>query len=150
MTVLAFHRQPRQLGWNRSELETIATAFSPAVGAGEASGWVVAETERGDPQVYLLGPNPDQDCILSISRLGRDYIVEDGTGGLLSERGCLLLLAEQLRLLMRRRTSALVARIGLVWIAWRKAAEEAEEQVEPMMAEPIEIISHLVPLAMVA
>ena len=147
MNVLAFRRPATQPGWNRSEMETIATAFAPAVGAGEASGWVVAETERGDPQVYLLGPSPDQDCILSISRLGRNYIVEDGSGGLLSERGSLLLLAEQLRLLLRRRTSALVARIALFWIAARKAAEE---KIEPILAEPAEIISELAPLAMVA
>ena len=147
MTVLAFRQNAIQPGWNRSEMETIAMAFTPTVGAGEASGWVVAETERGDPQVYLLGPSPDQDCILSVSRLGRNYIVEDGSGGLLSERGSLMLLAEQLRLLLRRRTSALVARIGLIWIAARKATEE---KVEPLIAEPIEIISELAPLAMVA
>ena len=36
-------------------------------------------TEHGDPQVYLIGPPPDYDCILSISRLGRLYVIEDGT-----------------------------------------------------------------------
>lgn len=147
MNVLAFRHPLSHVGWNRSEMDVMAKAFAPAVGSGEASRWVVAETERGDPQVYLLGPDPDQDCILSISRLGRNYIVEDGSGGLLSERGSLLLLAEQLRLLLRRRTSALVARIGLLWVAGRKAAEE---KVEPMMAEPVEIITELMPLAMVA
>ena len=42
---------------------------------GQASGWELGETERGDPQLYLLGPAPEHDCILSISRLGRLYIL---------------------------------------------------------------------------
>lgn len=147
MNVFPFRHPTPQKGWNTSEIQTMEAIFTPALGRGDASGWVVAQTERGDPQVYLLGPAPEQDCILCVSRLGRRYIIEDGTGGLLSERGSLLLLAEQLRLLLRNRSAALIARIGLLWFAARK---EAEEKVEPIMAEPVEILSQIVPLAIAA
>lgn len=147
MNVFPFPHETRRQGWSRPEIHTMEAIFAPALGRGDASGWVVAETERGDPQVYLLGPAPEQDCILCVSRLGRRYIVEDGTGGLVSERGSLLLLAEQVRLLLRQRSAAFIARIGLLWFAARK---EAEEKVEPIMAEPVEILSQMVPLAIAA
>lgn len=145
MNVLAF-RQPVRAGWTTAEIGTLEAVFAPALGRGEATRWVVGETEEGDPQVYLLGPDPENDCILCVSRLGRRYIVEDGTGGLLSENGSLLLLAEQLRLALRRRTASVLARIGLLWAAGRNA----EERVEPFVAEPMELFTQIVPLAMVA
>lgn len=147
MTVIPFRRAAVRPGWARSEIDSMSAAFAPALGRGDASRWVIAETEHGDPQLYLLGPEPEQACFLCVSRVGGRYIVEDGTGGLLSERGSLLLLAEQLRLLVSRRAAALVARIGLLWMAGRKAVEE---KVEPIMAEPVELLSQLVPLAIAA
>ncbi len=148
MTVIPFrHRDDVRPGWAKSELDSIAAALTPALGRGDASQWVVAETERGDPQLYLLGPEPEQECILCISRIGGRYVIEDGTGGLLSERGSLILMAEQIRLLLNRQAAALVARIGLLWIAGRRAAQE---KVEPIMAEPVEFLSELVPLAIAA
>jgi hypothetical protein len=148
MTVIPFHRRDDvRTGWAKSEIESIAAALAPALGRGDASQWVVTATERGDPQLYLLGPEPEQECILCISRVGDRYIVEDGTGGLLSERGSLLLLAEQIRQLLNRRTAALFARIGLLWIAGRRVAEE---KIEPIMAEPVEFLSEFAPLAIAA
>jgi hypothetical protein len=35
--------------------------------------------------VFLVGPPPDYDCITSISRLGRLYVIEDGAGRVLFE-----------------------------------------------------------------
>jgi len=148
MTVIPFrHRGGIRLGWAKSEIESMTAALAPALGRGDASQWVVAETERRDPQLYLLGPGPAQECILCISRVGDRYVIEDGAGGLLSERGSLLLLAEQIRLLLNRRAAALAAGIGLLWIAGRKLAQE---KVEPIMAEPVEFLSELVPLAIAA
>jgi hypothetical protein len=146
MNVLPFRSQAFHSGWNASEMQAMETAFAATLAEGKASGWAVGETERGDPQVYLLGPLPQENCILCISRVGRRYVIEDGTGGLLSERGSLLLLAEQLRLLLRNRGAAIVARIGLIWCAGRKAAEEKVE----LFIEPMELLSQIAPLAAAA
>ncbi|MGC1844412.1 MAG: hypothetical protein WA730_18800, partial [Pseudolabrys sp.] len=72
-------------GWQSAELQQFLAVSSGAIAAGEASGWDVGVTERGDPQVFLVGPPPDYDCILSISRLGRLYVIEDGAGRVLFE-----------------------------------------------------------------
>ena len=50
-------------------------------------------TEVGDPQFYLLGRPPHDECILCISRLGRLYVLEDGHGQVLFEHNSLLVLA---------------------------------------------------------
>jgi hypothetical protein len=147
MNVLPFRQKALQHGWNQSEIKTMGAVFAPALAHGNASRWVIGETEQGDPQVYLLGPAPDEDCVLCISRIGGRYIVEDGTGGLLSERGSLLLLAEQLRVFLCGRPVAFVARVGLLWFAGRKAAEE---KIEPMLAESMDMLIQIAPLASAA
>ena len=148
MTVIAFRREPARPGWSQVEIGTMSAAFAPALGQGDASGWVAAETEAGDPQLYLLGPAPDQECIASVSRLGHLYVLEDGQGRILGEHNALAVLAEQLRGLLRRKKVAFVARLTVVWIAVREAFEE---KVEPVLAEPVEMLSLVVPqLAAVA
>ncbi len=62
MTVLAFN--PKCPSWRKSELDAILDAVSPVMDLRGASGWEVANTENGEPQFYLLGPKPDQECIL--------------------------------------------------------------------------------------
>jgi hypothetical protein len=42
-------------------------------------------TERGGPQFYLLGPAPEHDCALCVSRLAQGYVLEDGIGRLIGE-----------------------------------------------------------------
>ena len=76
-------------GWQLAELQQFLAGSSGAIAAGQASGWDVGVTERGDPQVFLVGPPPDYDCILSISRLGRLYVIEDGAGRVLFEHAAL-------------------------------------------------------------
>ena len=75
----------------------------------------------------LLGPPPDYDCILSISRLGRLYVIEDGHGRVLFEHDNPMLLAEQATAALRRRKASLVARIAVAWCALREAFEEKTE-----------------------
>ena len=81
-------------------------------------------TERGDPQVFLLGPPPDYDCILSISRLGRLYVIEDGNGRVLFEHDNPMLLAEQAARCAAPPQGAIVARVAVAWCALREAFEE--------------------------
>jgi hypothetical protein len=129
-------------GWRSAELQQFLAMSSVAIAAGEASGWDVGVTERGDPQVFLVGPPPDYDCILSISRLGRLYVIEDGAGRVLFEHDNPMLLSEQAACALRRRKTAIIARVSVVWCALREAFDEKTEEI---MAEPIELLTHITP-----
>ena len=129
-------------GWQLAELQQFLAVSASAIAAGEASGWEVDVTERGDPQIFLLGPPPDYSCILSISRLGRLYVIEDGAGRVLLEHDNPMLLAEQATTALRRRKAAIVARVTVAWCALREAFEE---KTEAMMAEPMELLAHVAP-----
>src|SRR5688500_19036987 len=144
MTVVQFPRmqEPVTQGWQTSELTKLTNACAGSVQSGDVSGWEVGMTERGDPQVYLLGPAPDHDCILSISRLGQLYVLEDGKGQVLFENDNLMLLADQACCTLRRRKAEIVARLTVCWCAVR---EFFEEKVEPVLAEPVEFVTHFAP-----
>ncbi len=143
MNVVPFPRvDALPTGWQSAELSKLTNACARSIPAGDISGWEVGTTEYGDPQLYLLGPAPEHDCILSISRLGRLYILEDGKGQVLVEDANLSVLAEQTCSALRKRKAELVARLTVCWCAVR---EFFEEKVEPMMAEPIEVFSHFAP-----
>ena len=129
-------------GWESAELQEFLRVSADAIAAGEASGWQADVTERGDPQVFLLGPPPNYECIMSISRLGRLYVIEDGYGRVLFENDNPLLLAEQAAAALRRRKASLVARVAVAWAALREAVEE---KTEAMMAEPVELLTHIAP-----
>ena len=144
MTVVKFPTPPEKVAasWQPVELQQFLAVSADASAAGEASGWEIGSTERNDPQVYLLGPPPDYECILSISRLGRLYVIEDGNGRVLFEHDNPMLLAEQATAALRRRKASLVARIAVAWCALREAFEE---KTEVLMAEPIELLTHVAP-----
>jgi hypothetical protein len=150
MTVVDFPRRrpaPAET-WETRELQQIIAACSGSISVGEASGWEVGVTEHGDPQAYLLGPEPDFDCILCISRIGTHYIIEDGRGQLLLEHDSPMLLAERAMAALRRRKAAFLAQIAVAWHALREAVEE---KTEALTAEPIELLAHVAPqLAMLA
>ena len=67
MNVIHFPRVPETLpqGWQANELAKLTNACAASIPSGDVSGWEVGTTEYGDPQLYLLGPAPDHDCILS-------------------------------------------------------------------------------------
>jgi hypothetical protein len=134
--------EPNGQGWQSTELQQVMQTCAASIATGEASGWEVGATELGDPQVYLVGPPPDYDCILCISRLGRRYLIEDGNGRVVFEHDNPMLLAEQATAALRRRKAAIVARIAVAWCALREAVEE---KTEAMMAEPLELLSHVAP-----
>lgn len=144
MTVLKFQRPPQavQSGWQPAELRQVLGGCAGSIAVGQASGWEVGLTENGDPQVYLMGPAPDYDCILCISRLGRLYVVEDGSGRVLFEHDNLMLIAEQAAAALRRRKAEIAARLALAWCALREAFEE---KVDALMGEPMELLAHVAP-----
>jgi hypothetical protein len=144
MNVVKFPARPALPceGWQSNELQQFIAISAKAIAAGEATGWEVGATECGDQQVFLIGPPPYHECILSISRIGRTYVIEDGYGRVLFEHDNPAKLAEQANSALRRRRSALVARIAVAWCALREAFEEKSEA---MMAEPMELLAHLAP-----
>jgi hypothetical protein len=143
MTVIQFPHVlavPPQ-SWQTAELAKLTNACTAAA-HGDIIGWEIGTTETGDPQLYMLGPAPDHDCILSITRLGRLYVLEDGKGQVLFEDGNLTLLAEQACGALRRKKAEIVARLTVCWCAVR---EFFEEKVEPVLAEPVEFVTHFAP-----
>ncbi len=144
MNVLRFRseREPAVQGWRTNELAKLTNACVASIPSGEISGWEVGTTECGDPQLYLLGPSPGYECILSISRLGRLYVLEDGAGRVLFENDSIMRLAEQTCATLRKRKAAIIAQMAICWCAVR---EFFEEKVEPILAEPLEVVTHFAP-----
>jgi hypothetical protein len=144
MTVIAFDSKlPQRDGsWRAGELKAIMDSFAAQLSTGEAGGWDVGATEIGDPQFYLLGPPPHEDCILCISRLDRIYVLEDGAGRVLFEHNSIVTLAEQARSILQKKKAQIVARAALLWCA---AREMFEEKLEAVVGESEELLTHFVP-----
>ena len=144
MNVIAL--APRRLHqdgiWQSCELEKMQATFAAELASGDASGWHVDATEVGDPQFYLLGPQPTEDCILSISRLGRLYVLEDGAGHILAEDGNLSRLTLKGKQFLREAKAGLFASMALMWGTIR---HQFEEKVEPMLAESEEFLFFVAP-----
>ena len=115
MTILPFPTRHEAAPWHSRELTEVLGACAESISRGEASGWEVGRTETGDPQFYLLGPEPDYECLLCISRLGRAYVLEDGNGRVLIEDNGLVTMAQNVRDVLKRKKTAIVARIALTW-----------------------------------
>lgn len=145
MTVVAFKSPAADCPgiWHADELQQLVGIFAAHAARGDASDWAVAATEAGDPQFYLLGERPAQDCVLTISRLGRDYVLEDGEGAVIAENHNLALIADKaVALSLSARRATILARIGVLWIALR---HQYEEKIEPLFAEPMEVVTHFFP-----
>jgi hypothetical protein len=142
MSVVSLHRKQVAAGWRPAELRQLEAVFAAYACRGEASEWAVGATELGAPQFYLLGPAPDHDCLLCISRLDRLYVLEDGKGKLLAEESALSTLVARVTRAAARRGGTVVA--GLVY-AWHATRRAVEEKLEPLLAEPVEVLSHIAP-----
>jgi hypothetical protein len=142
--VIVFPPKPSRAdaSWRAGELEAMVEALAPALIGRDSGGYGIGATEVGDPQFYLLGPPPHDECILCISRLGRTYVLEDGAGQVLYEHNSLVVLAEQAKSALRRKKAQIVARAGLLWCAARAAFEE---KLEAVACEGEELLAHVVP-----
>jgi hypothetical protein len=121
----------------------LLSIFAAHEAQGEASDWDTGETECRDPQFYILNAQPDLDCVVSITRIGNDYVLEDGHGQVVAEGRSLSVIADRaVQLTSSIRKSAFLARIAVAWIA---AREFFEEKVEPLLAEPVEVATHFFP-----
>ena len=144
MTVVPFPapKQGEPGKWNAAELNQLAASFAPSFQNGDAESWDVGATEAGDPQLYLIGPPPDHDCILCVSRLGSLYVLEDGTGRVLGEHNSLLTLAEAVKRALCNRQARLVTRLALFWCVVR---ETFQERYEAVIGEGEELLVHVAP-----
>jgi hypothetical protein len=138
MTVIAFRPRLRQQDgdWRPAELEVIVDRLA------RERAWEVGLTELGDPQFYLLGPQPQVECLLCISRLGPTYVVEDGAGRVLLEHNSLTVLAEQARAFLQKKRTQVAARLALTWCALREACEA---RLEGAVSESEELLAHFGP-----
>jgi hypothetical protein len=143
MTVLAF-AAPNKLphGWQFSEVQNLLSDCAASLKTGDASSWEIGKTEAGDPQLYLLGPAPDYDCILCVSRLNGLYVLEDGNGQILFEHRNLESLGQQVRAAISRNKMMITAKAAIIWATLRQTIEE---KIEPILAEPIEFATHIAP-----
>jgi hypothetical protein len=128
--------------WRSAELEKLVQTFNAAVDEGNAAGWEVGMTELGDPQLYLLGPGPEYDCILCVSRVGQQYVLEDGHGQILGEHNSLRTIGERAWAAVCGRKRSFAARITLVACA---IGETFEEKLEALLEGPAELLTHLGP-----
>jgi hypothetical protein len=142
MTVIRLEQCSHSGEWRKQELNTIVGALTPVLARGDAGGWDVGATENGDPQFYLLGSAPHENCEICISRVGRTYILEDGEGRLLLDTGDLSALAERAAATFRSNRAQIVAR---VMVAWCVAKQFFHDRVEPMLAEGEEFFEHVAP-----
>jgi len=139
MSVVAFERKQTSGKWSEKELSTLVAALGAAPGTGRE--WETGMTEKGDAQFYLLGPLPDQACEVCVSRIGRRYILEDGSGRLLFEHRNLELVALHAKAAVPS-TSWLMVRGITLWCAIRNTIHE---KVEPLLAEGEELFVQFVP-----
>lgn len=130
-----------RIGWDHEELRTLLAACEAEVAKGRASSWEIDVTEAGDPQLYLIGPAPHFDCVLSLSRLGRLYLLQDGEGRLIGEYRNAAALADAVRANLSGFKYRLAAWIVIVWAAAREAIED---RLEPI-AEEAQAVAHVMP-----
>jgi hypothetical protein len=140
MTVIKFN--PRCPTWRQSELDAILNAVSPVFELRGASSWEVSNTEHGEPQFYLLGPKPDQECILCISRLGQTYIVNDGEGHHIVDLSDLKALTAQVQGLLKHGATRALSKVVVVWCG---AKQVFHDKFDPLFAEGEELLIHVAP-----
>lgn len=144
MNVVSFIPGPAGLrSWSANELKTLISVYESHEARGHASGWDVGTTELDDPQFYILGPLPELDCALVISRVGRIYVLENGAGQVLAEGPSLEMIAARGKLpLATTKRASLLARFILGLTGLRLAVEE---RIEPIFVETEEVLIRLAP-----
>ena len=143
MKIVAFPRRstPAAGEWQADELQELVRLFAHSANP-DVSGWDVGSTERGEPQLYLLGPAPDHDCVLCVSRLAHGYVLEDGNGRVLGDAPSLDLFAEQAARAVMRAGRAFVTRATLLLCAIRLTIEK---RLDPIMEESEELLARFAP-----
>ena len=125
MTVVPFVSRREADPWRLDELVELDRLMRLLAGRTGARSWETGVTERGEPQFYVIGPDPEQRCVTCVSRLGAVYVLEDGSGRVLAEDRCLRELVKGAsRAIPRPRRIPLAARAFLALCAGRAFVEE--------------------------
>jgi hypothetical protein len=140
MSIVEFPRRAISApgAWREDELRELMALLGPDVPNAEISGWELGATEQGEPQFYVLGPAPERDCVLCVSRLGQGYVFEDGAGRLLGEAQSLDAFAEA----AVRSGRSFLARATLLLCTIRLTIEE---KLEPVLEETQELLARVAP-----
>ena len=141
MSVVAFERRQDAAVWTEAELNAIIAALHAAIAPATGRSWETGVTETGDAQFYLLGPLPEEVCELCLSRIGRRYVLEDGSGRLLFEHRNLDLVALHARAAVAS-TPRFVARAIVLWCALRNTIQE---KFESILVEGEELLVQVAP-----
>jgi hypothetical protein len=141
MSVVEFERRQDARVWTETELNTILMALHAALAPATGRSWESGVTDNGDVQFYLLGPRPDEACELCLSRIGRLYVLEDGTGRLLFEHRNLDLVVLHAKAALVS-TPWLMVRAIVLWCAIRSTFQE---KFEPILVEGEELLVQVAP-----
>ena len=145
MSVIPF-QDPRRGGpgaWSRAEMGRLVATADALRRAGLAGSWEVGSTEHEDPQFFVLGTAPDEDCVLCVSRVGPTYLLQDGRGRLLREAPSIAGITDAARAgALPGSRSSFVARCLVALGALRVFVEE---RAGPLVAESTEILARLSP-----
>ena len=143
MTVVPFvPRRAAPEGWRLDELVWLDRLVRLLGRRAGAATWETGLTERGDPQVYALGPPPGEACVACVTRIGATYVLEDGAGRVRAEDASLpALVRDAARAIPRPRRLPLTARLLLAACATRAMVEEKLAFFE----ESTEILARIAP-----
>ena len=128
--------------WSSHELETLVSVYECHAARGDACGWDIGATELDDPQFYIIGPAPELDCVATISRVGRIYVLENGAGHLIDEGPSLETVAARAKMPARKDKVSLCARMMLGLTTLRITIEE---RIEPILVESEEMLLRFAP-----
>jgi hypothetical protein len=135
MSVIDFPKPARD--WREQELQQLVSLADAA-----RLSWGTGTTERGEAQFYVLGPAPEHDCVLCVSRLAQGYVLEDGAGRLIGEAPSLDRFAVATARAAIRGSRSLVTRVLVGWVTLRLTIEE---KLAPVLEESEELLARYAP-----
>jgi len=142
--VVEFHAPELPACWRQDELQQLLSLHSAFQERNTGASWSVGRTELGDPQFYLIGNSPELDCVMSVTRIGRLYVLEDGEGAVVAEdtRFTQVTQVASKMLARKQRRLSFVARSLLGLCAFRAVLDQ---KAELMMAESMEHVTRFAP-----
>jgi hypothetical protein len=129
-----------QHGWSAHELEELMRLYA-AYACRRKLTWATAVTELDDPQFFLVGPEPEAECLTAISRVGGRYVLEDGAAHVLCE-------SRDRPEVVKRAQSALACRskpslLLRIVLPFGAARAFFDEKVEPLIPDSVELFLRL-------
>jgi hypothetical protein len=141
--VVVFHVPELPHCWRQDELQQLVSLSSTHSARRGIDSWAVGKTETGDPQFYVVGKSPEFDCLMCVTRIGRLYVLEDGTGSVVAEDAHFdRIVEEATRMLAERKRLSFGARLLVGACAFRAVLDQ---KIEFMLAESMDHVSRVAP-----